>query len=386
MEYVCRKELCTGCGACINICPVKSIDFIDDPISGNKAIINSDTCIKCEKCKQICPIEHPVSAVEPNRCFAGWSTNEKIRSSSASGGIATELYRFYADNQNWFVGCAFTPQNKAVLRIESTDYTAFQNSKYVYSDMRDTYCEVERLLREKNRVLFIGLPCQVAGIKNYLSGKRICQDALACVDIICHGVIRPEWLDEYIRRKELNTGRRTKHIFFRDSRFGTNNYVLSLSDEKGIIHSSRVDKSDEYQLAYHRGVACRDNCYYCQFAQEKRVGDLTIADFTGVGSYAEYLYSKDNISCVLVNTDRGMVLLQALVDSLYIQMDERPLGEEYDREQRLHSATPFPKERIAFLRKIQNGVPFTDAIHQSMRLRIIKNEIKDIMRKMVKKK
>jgi Fe-S-cluster-containing hydrogenase component 2 len=44
-------EKCTGCGNCVEICPVKAIK-IDD----NKAIV-SDDCIECGVCKNSCPVQ-----------------------------------------------------------------------------------------------------------------------------------------------------------------------------------------------------------------------------------------------------------------------------------------------------------------------------------------
>jgi NAD-dependent dihydropyrimidine dehydrogenase PreA subunit len=44
-------EKCTGCGNCVEMCPVKAIK-IDD----NKAIV-SDDCIECGVCINSCPVQ-----------------------------------------------------------------------------------------------------------------------------------------------------------------------------------------------------------------------------------------------------------------------------------------------------------------------------------------
>lgn len=45
-------ELCTGCGSCIDVCPLEAISLID-----GKAFIKEDICTNCRMCKNECPVE-----------------------------------------------------------------------------------------------------------------------------------------------------------------------------------------------------------------------------------------------------------------------------------------------------------------------------------------
>lgn len=45
-----KQEDCTGCGICVEQCPVNAIDLEHD-----KARINMDDCIRCGKCHDVCP-------------------------------------------------------------------------------------------------------------------------------------------------------------------------------------------------------------------------------------------------------------------------------------------------------------------------------------------
>jgi NAD-dependent dihydropyrimidine dehydrogenase PreA subunit len=43
-------EKCTGCGRCLDTCPVEAISIV-----GGKATISADTCLSCSACASICP-------------------------------------------------------------------------------------------------------------------------------------------------------------------------------------------------------------------------------------------------------------------------------------------------------------------------------------------
>ena len=54
-------------------------------------------------------------------------------------------------------------------------------------------------LPEKNeKVLFIGLPCQVAALKQYIDLYKLNRNLLTLVDIVCHGVTPQDYLKTHI--------------------------------------------------------------------------------------------------------------------------------------------------------------------------------------------
>jgi ferredoxin len=52
MAALVDKETCIGCGACIEVCPVKAIAFNDQ-----KAKVDPNLCIECGACVNECPVE-----------------------------------------------------------------------------------------------------------------------------------------------------------------------------------------------------------------------------------------------------------------------------------------------------------------------------------------
>ncbi len=53
------EDLCTGCDACVTVCPVDCIDKTSDPTNPGYAMgvctIHLAVCIGCKLCAQVCP-------------------------------------------------------------------------------------------------------------------------------------------------------------------------------------------------------------------------------------------------------------------------------------------------------------------------------------------
>ena len=55
-------------------------------------VVNEDTCIDCGMCVKVCPIVNECENKEPyQKSYGGYSKDERIINSCASGGVATAL-------------------------------------------------------------------------------------------------------------------------------------------------------------------------------------------------------------------------------------------------------------------------------------------------------
>jgi coenzyme F420 hydrogenase subunit beta len=105
-QKIILSELCSGCGACIGICPTNALHV--DTLKSYKPEIDYSLCTQCGLCYQICPGKgYPVCALAAKACdtstkmdlecgpvlnfWKGYSTDSGIRLESSSGGIATSL-------------------------------------------------------------------------------------------------------------------------------------------------------------------------------------------------------------------------------------------------------------------------------------------------------
>ena len=374
MEMICKKDTCTGCGACISVCPQNCIKYELDSLDNIYPQIDYEKCIGCGQCKQVCPHLNPINKNEIMKCYAAWSNNKFVKENSASGGIASELYFFLLEKGFKVVGTAWDGR-RVVFKItdKHEDIEKFRNSKYVFSYVGKNYKRISDLLKNGEKVLFIGLPCQVAAVKNFCKVKHMDMRNLILVDLVCHGVISSQYLISHIQTIERKKKLSTEDIQFRNPQFHTDKYFFTLSDKKGIFYKKHVKSNDCYQLAYHRALAYRENCYNCEYACEKRCGDISLCDFTSVGKVEEFAYTNKNTSCVMVNTDKGMRLWNDVVSSGKIWAMNRPIEEITNFEKQLKGPSLKHKNRDRFLEAYESTKDFTRSAHYALRVDIMWN-------------
>ena len=81
-------------------------------------------------------------------------------------------------------------------------------SKYVQSEMGDTFLSIRRDLKEGREVLFTGTPCQAAAVRSFIGDDS----RLITVDIICHGVPSPGVFEAWLKALEKEKGQENRSI------------------------------------------------------------------------------------------------------------------------------------------------------------------------------
>ena len=185
---------CTGCSACQNICPKKAITLKGELF--NIATIDQRKCIDCNLCKNICPSN---KNKEDNnvQIKVARLKNKKNIMKSTSGGLFGELARYVLSQNGIVYGAKYSDDFYEVnhTRCDSIkELIPLLKSKYVRSNIGNTYKEAEEDLKSGKLVLYSGTPCQIAGLKCYL---RKDYENLYTVDIICHGTPSPTGLRGY---------------------------------------------------------------------------------------------------------------------------------------------------------------------------------------------
>ena len=194
-----NKELCSGCTACYNVCPVNAIKMIEDEEGFKYPKIDKEKCVNCKLCEKICPNIKKSLDNSIIEAYGVKHKNEKERMTSRSGGIFVALSDYILSLNGVIYGAKlnndFTVTHRRAENKEKRD--KFKGSKYIQSDMERIILDVEKDLQEGRKVLFSGTACQVAAINEYIPKKY--RDNLYTCDLICHGVPSPKIFKEYLK-------------------------------------------------------------------------------------------------------------------------------------------------------------------------------------------
>ena len=172
--------------------------------------------------------------------------------------------------------------------------------------------EIKSLLEQETPVVFIGTPCQVAGLLRFLKKDYA---SLVTVDLICHGAPPNAYLKQHLA--ELGLDAPYHKIRFR----GEFDQMLTVWKENNIVYQ-RDRTKDEYFIAFYENMISYDSCFTCQYAGPKRISDITIGDFWGLGDLQQIDPRSDRPSIILVNTEKGQAFFaKANCNLIYEQRD-----------------------------------------------------------------
>lgn len=300
------EERCTGCGACYNRCPVGAITMEYNAEGFLFPRVNEELCIQCGACQGACPemnLEKVQERIRPHQeCYAAMAADEEMRLSSSSGGLFTLLAQAVYEQGGAVCGAIYGEGYQTVHHIISTspeDLPLLRGSKYVQSDMQLVYQAAEQELKKGVPVLFTGCPCQVAGLYTFL-GKDY--EKLYTVDLVCHGANSTFAYQSYL--KEVSHGKEIKSVNFRDkSVFGWST-PTTVYFEDGSVMNHGWDKS-KWNEGFLGGIINRKCCSTCHYAQNQRIGDITLGDFWQVHRWDASCNDWKGTSLVLVNTAKG---------------------------------------------------------------------------------
>jgi len=346
---LCLSKECTGCGACKSSCPTACISMQPDKQGFLEPHIDLSCCNQCGKCERSCPVlKLPnVNPSENPTVYACWHVDDDVRMRSSSGGAFSAFAEAILDDGGIVYGAAYNERLR-VHHISVEDISGLdklRGSKYVQSEIGETFKEIKCHLGKGRRVLFVGTPCQVAGLHSFL-GKSYSN--LLTADLICHGVPSPLVFKKYIGSLEQRYKTVFRSINFRDKRHGwENNSVIAVSRDNKEYHLKGHYNS--FFNGFILNTFLRESCYQCPFTGLPRSGDITLADYWGIKQSAQITQTEvdKGISLLIINNPQQSSRIINLINGR-LMMEERSFEEAKTGNSPMFTPAPQPPDRDAF--------------------------------------
>lgn len=246
--------------------------------------------------------------------YSCFSVSDDIRQMSSSGGIFYELAKYVLEQGGVVFGAKFDEnfEVKHSCCDDIQDLPAYMGSKYVQSSPGGVYIEIKKFLVSGKKVLFVGTPCQIAGLKRYLAKEY---DNLIAVDFICHGVPSRRVWREY--KEEISQGRNICSVNFRDKTEGWRDFSLKITFDDGSF-LREVQYKNPFIKGFLNNLYLRPACYECRFKSVYHVSDITVGDCWKAEKITGKADDDKGISLVMIHSANGRKVLQEIADRLII--------------------------------------------------------------------
>lgn len=294
--------------------------------------IESTICAGCHLCERVCPqlspLEHQFQV--DSMSYALINKDKDVLVHSSSGGVFFALAKWTIDHNGVVFGAKF--EGIHVQHDYSDTFQGikpFMGSKYIQSEIGNTYNQAKKFLQEDRWVLFSGTPCQVAGLKCFLQRDY---QKLITLDFMCHGVPSPRIWEKYmtrlIRRLEAKA---TKDIRFRikthnptDSSYYFHLYYMG----KDNIWHEYGDSNTPYYSLFRR-LIYRESCLQCHYRYIAASGaDFTCGDCTNVSDHHPNLPINQGVSFLVLQSPIAYSLWEDIKDSFVYEAESIEIMKE----------------------------------------------------------
>lgn len=247
------------------------------------------------------------------RTYAMVTTDSSLLKKSSSGGVFSLLAEDVIRKGGTVFGAAFSDDFKAVRHIPVhtiDDLGKLRGSKYLRSNITESFALVQELLEQGTDVLFSGTPCQISALKKILKKDY---SNLLTVAVICHGTPKSAIWRDYITELEAKYCSKAMAVNFRDkggSRVGK--YRLCVRFANGKQYCKTKDR-DIYMCGFLQNVTLEKSCFDCHFKGNNIECDVILGDFWGVEHILPEFNSHSGTSLVIVRSEKGAEATKALL-------------------------------------------------------------------------
>ncbi|CUO87460.1 MULTISPECIES: Coenzyme F420 hydrogenase/dehydrogenase, beta subunit C-terminal domain [Clostridium] len=248
------------------------------------------------------------------RLIAVQNINDDVRQKSTSGGVFTVISQYVLRKKGVVFGAKFDSNFNVIHSFVENehDLSQFRGSKYVQSELGDSFIKVEKFLLEDRWVCFSGTPCQISGLKSFL---RKDYEKLITVDVVCKGVPSPKVWRKYMNYQEEKHGGKIIKVGFREKKYGFSSTVMALEFDNGKKYY-KGHETDLMLKPYVKELISRPSCYACPFKGDEHCSDFTIFDCWSIGDYSKDMDDDKGTTAVILNSKLANSVFEEIIDQV----------------------------------------------------------------------
>lgn len=319
INSVVRKNLCLGCGTCKVVCPQNAINICFDQRSGSYlAVVNEKNCIYCGLCFQTCPSmffnDDPSLFGSYSDIYITHSNNERIHNEASSGGTVTEILLYLLNSK--IIDGALIAKTKG---INSYGFIA-ESKEEVLEGMGSKYFPIplNNMIEEINaskykRVAYVGLPCQVQGLRNLESvNPALIKKIPIIIGLFCSRMPNVK-ATKYLLRSNGFEIDNVKEIIYRRG------YKAKITTKTNKI--KYINYHDYWNSKFKYLIINR--CLYCN-DRTNELADVSIGDYSFKKSNLVFIRNKifkfiieDNPNLAKINVKKEYILDQLKIPAKF---------------------------------------------------------------------
>lgn len=309
---------CSGCGLCFSKTGYINTKGFNFPKFNNNLSLFY---------QQVCPCyDHECSMDKDSgiwgkyqSVYLGYSTNNAIRYKASSGGIITSVCTYLLE-KNVVDGIIHVTsdskkpwRNITVVSTNRNDLLKRSGSRYSQSS---PLIDLQNLIDINKRYAFVGKPCDVYALKQYLKiDKKLKKNLILTISFFCAGIPSENANIKLVETLIQNDPADCINLDYRGNGW----------PGKTIVRNSG---GNEYTMDYEESwgkILGRDINRFCRFCMnglgepaDISCGDAWILDNNNEPSFSE----RDGVNVVFARTQRGLEILNKSFNDGYIFLDD----------------------------------------------------------------
>lgn len=378
------RDTCTGCGACVSVCPKDALHLAYDDEGFYFPQLNESACVNCGLCERSCQI------LNKNVCrfgdcerhyFMAKADDKAIVRKSSSGGAFSMLADVVLSLRGVVYGARYNFELERLEQAstETCSLDELRKSKYIESYTGTIFKDVYDNLKDNRTVLYVGTPCQIEGLTQYLKIKRADTSNLIRVRFICHGVPANKFFTEYKRYEEKRHKSKMIALDFRPKIRG-----WRFSDWKMTFNNNVVDQGPYnhyyYYYYFQQSNVLRKSCYSCHRVLDD-CADITIADFWGIKKYRPENKDQEGLSLIITHTNKVWNLVKNI--GRFEIMEEIPESSVDYIKREVVDRKVMIKSREEFMKRVRKD-GYMKTVKKLSGFTILKARFKTRLRKLIK--